>query len=180
MKRALVVGLGAALVLCAMLTGAFVVLRPPAVTPLAARSAPAAIESAALPRVARVVPPPKGARFSRAVYATTSMPGSGPLLDLCRGPVAIDLGATRPLLVAEHDYCGGSAWIPRLEEGDTVDLSGKGVGAGLYVVTDIAYGQRRVARFSDLPDATVVLQTCISETKIVMVGLDPASSLRAS
>ena len=102
------------------------------------------------------------------------------MLDLCRGPVAIDLGDTYPILVAEHDYCGGSGWISRLKPGETVDLSGEGVEADRYVVTDIAEGQRRVSRFSDLPDALVVLQTCISETKIIMVGLEPAENALVS
>lgn len=95
------------------------------------------------------------------------------MLDLCSGPVAIDLGSSYPLLVAEHDYCGGSAWISRLADGDVVELTGDGVDPGIFVVSAVEYGQRRVARFGDMPAATIVLQTCVSETKIIMVGLDP-------
>lgn len=151
----------------------------PADVAAAPRTSPSVLETAELPPATRVVPPP-APRFSRTIYAATTMPASDPLIDACKGPVAIDLGDTRPLLVAEHDYCGGSAWMPRLRSGETVELDGPGVDPGLYVVTDIAFGQRRQARISDLPDAEVVLQTCISGTEITMVGLERAEPVVTS
>ncbi|MFI5427308.1 hypothetical protein [Aeromicrobium sp. UC242_57] len=58
------------------------------------------------------------AKFSRTMYATSTLKASTPLIDDCRGPVAIQLRGDRPVLVAEHDYCGGEEWIPRLAVGD--------------------------------------------------------------
>ena len=191
MKRSSVVNVGGPpvmyavmyAVLCAALAAALFVVRPFAeAAPAASTAAMSALESASLPDATFVEPeaPVPDARFTRAVMGPTTMPGSGVMLDLCRGPVAIDLGDTYPLLIAEHDYCGGSAWISQLSEGDGVQLGGEGVDAGRYVVTEVGYGERRVARFSDMPSATMVLQTCISETKIIMVGLEPVSEARAA
>ncbi len=111
-------------------------------------------------------------RFSRTTVAATTMPGSGVMLDLCQGPVAIDLGEKYPTLLAEHDYCGGSAWMPKLAVGEAVALDGDGVEAGTYVVTSVGHAPRGTARYSDLPVGDVVLQTCVSKTQIVLVGLE--------
>ncbi|MCX6406151.1 MAG: hypothetical protein NTV28_04445 [Propionibacteriales bacterium] len=94
-------------------------------------------------------------------------------LDACRGPVAIDVQeAGRPLLVSEHDYCGGAAWIPGLDRGDVVELDGPGVDAGLYRVDVVDRHQRRDVFVRDLrPSADVVLQTCVSQTQLVLVAL---------
>jgi hypothetical protein len=174
MKRWIALGLTSAVVLAAVVVaGAVLVLRPGTEQSVRSSAAPAALETAELPVATAVIPPPEPV-FSRAIFAATDMATSDPALDQCRGPVAIDLGASYPLLVAEHDYCGGSAWIPRLEAGDTVRLSGEGVRPGLYEVSEVGHGQRRQARYSDLPDAEIVLQTCISQSQIVLVGLEPA------
>ena len=160
-----------ALLLAAVAAGTFVAVRP-ADVPRVSAPTPAAIEAAVLELA--VAP-----RFTRVVQAATSMPGSQRLLDQCQGPVAIDLGGTHPTLVAEHNYCGGNGWISRLKSGEIVDLAGQGVDAGRYVVTEIAYGQRRVSRLSDLPETDIVLQTCVSATKIVMIGLESQSEQAA-
>ncbi len=78
----------------------------------------------------------------------------------------------RPLLVSEHDYCGGAAWIPELDRGDVVELDGPGVDAGLYRVDLVDRHQRRDVFVRDLrPSADVVLQTCVSQTQLVLVAL---------
>lgn len=122
------------------------------------------------------LPTPK---FTRTMYAAADLAESDPVLDICRGPVAIDVGDNRPVLVAEHDYCGGSAWMPKLRMSDTVELKGDGVEPGIYQVSVIGYQLRHKAKVSDLPAADVVLQTCVSKEKMVLVGLrhlDPAAS----
>jgi hypothetical protein len=76
------------------------------------------------------------------------------------------------VLVAEHDYCGGSAWMPKVGKGDAVRLSGEGVKAGTYVATTIKHVPRRLTKVRDLPDTDIVLQTCISPNTMVLVGMD--------
>ncbi|MGI9085582.1 MAG: hypothetical protein ACR2FE_09875 [Aeromicrobium sp.] len=120
------------------------------------------------------------ARFSRSIAKLTLLADVEPALDACAGPVAVFLGEQHPMLVAEHDYCGGSAWIPKLERDDVVSLTGVGVGPGLYTTGEIKLVPREGSHVKDLPDADVVLQTCISRTKMVLVGLraappDPAA-----
>lgn len=129
------------------------------------------LESARLGEVQRVADPPK-ARFTRTTVAATSLADSTTALDACAGPVAVQLGDDRPVLVAEHDYCGGSAWISRLRRDDAVALDGVGVVADTYVVTGLETEHRGEARVRDLPAAHVVLQTCISPGEIVLVSLD--------
>ena len=109
---------------------------------------------------------------SRTVVAQASLTDFGPPLDACRGPVAIDVGESGlPVLVAEHDYCGGADWIPGLAEGDVVALDGPGVQEGRYRVEAVDTYQRRQARVRDLrPEADVVLQTCISDTQLILVA----------
>jgi hypothetical protein len=127
------------------------------------------LEFATLDPVKRVTSPPD-ADVRRSVYATSRLSPSPMLLNLCRGPIAIDLGPDRPVLVAEHDYCGGRAWIPQLEPGDAVALTGDGVEDGTYLVTDISTERRGEAQVGDLPAADVVLQTCISPGEMVLVA----------
>jgi hypothetical protein len=165
--------------LCA-LVGVFLFAVRPADDPVV-RSGPAALETAALAPVAAKAKPRETvhAMFSRTTYGATQLAGSDALLDACRGPVAVDLGPDRPVLVAEHDYCGGSAWIPRLAMGDAVKLSGDGLAPGLYRVSDLRYPLRHQTRVSDLPGteiADAVLQTCISKTTMVLVGLQRVDS----
>ncbi|MGH3457269.1 hypothetical protein [Aeromicrobium sp.] len=114
------------------------------------------------------------ARFSRTISRGADLGSADSALDACAGPVAVDLGESRPVLVAEHDYCGGSVWIPKLDAGDVVSLVGPGIRRGLYVADDIKLVPRDDSRVRDLPDAAVVLQTCISQTTMVLVGLQPA------
>lgn len=139
------------------------------------RPAGESFEAAALPRVEAVptrapAPEPDVRRTTStaATLATFQAP-----LDACRGPVAIDVQeAGRPVLVSEHDYCGGAAWIPQLDRGDVVALDGPGVGAGLYRVAVVDRHRRRDVYVRDLrPTADVVLQTCLSDTELVLVAL---------
>lgn len=125
-----------------------------------------------------VVHPPKPV-FTRTMFATATITTVGKQLDTCRGPVSVPLGSNRPILVAEHDFCGGSAWISRLDRGQAVDLSGPGLAADIYVVSEIKTVKRDGnATVKDLPQQDVVLQTCISKTEMVLVGLSRFSPLR--
>ncbi|MEO6605555.1 MAG: hypothetical protein ABIN55_08070 [Aeromicrobium sp.] len=124
---------------------------------------------AAPPRVPRPAPEP---RFTRTMFAQSGLSESTRLLDECKGPVAVWLGEKRPTLVAEHDYCGGSAWMSKLKVGEAVKLDGKGVDAGIFVVTSLTYETRHEVTVSDLPEADVVLQTCLTQTRLVLVGME--------
>lgn len=118
-----------------------------------------------------VFKPPKP-EFTRVMYAAATIKTVDKQIDKCRGPIAVNLGSSRPVLVAEHDYCGGSAWISKLESGAAVRLSGPGVDDGLYVTAELKTVPRDGnATVRDLPQTDVVLQTCISRTEMVLVGL---------
>jgi len=127
------------------------------------------LETSALGRLP--LPPPKP-RFTRTTYAASDLDGALPLLDKCKGPVAVLLGADRPVLIAEHDYCGGSAWMSKVKVGDAVKIGGDGVDDGIFVVTSLAYETRKEVTVGDLPVADAVLQTCVTKTKLVLVALD--------
>lgn len=124
---------------------------------------------------AQLVTPPREApepRFSRTTYGLTNLEGSTAMLDECKGPVAVWLGEDRPTLVAEHDYCGGMFWMAKLKEGDAVKLDGKGVDDGIFVVTSLTYETRNEVTVGDLPEADLVLQTCVTKTRLVLVGME--------
>ena len=111
------------------------------------------------------------AKFSRTIAKFTDLESVEPALDACAGPVAVYIGDDHPKLVAEHDYCGGSDWMPKLETNDVVQLTGPGIETGLYAAETIKYVPRYDSTVSDIPDGDVVLQTCVSRTKMVLVGL---------
>ena len=112
------------------------------------------------------------AEFTRTIVAEATIETVDTMIDKCRGPVSVVLGPTQPTLVAEHDYCGGSEWIPELELGEATSLSGAGMEEGLYVATEIKTVPRHGnATVADLPVTDVVLQTCISKTEMILVGL---------
>jgi len=136
-----------------------------------ASTGPTALQTATLDRVVKPVPPPK-AKFVRTIYATSSLKHSEVMLDFCKGPIAVFVGENRPRLIAEHDYCGGLAWIPKLAKGDAIKLSGDGVQDGTYVVKTIGHGVRNATKVRDLPDTDIVLQTCVSHNTMVLVGMD--------
>lgn len=136
-----------------------------------ASSGPTAIQTATLDQVTKPVPPPK-AKFVRTVFASSSLERSEFMLDFCKGPIAVFVGEHRPRLIAEHDYCGGLAWIPKLDKGEAIKLSGDGVKDGTYVVTTIGHGIRNQTKVRELPDTDIVLQTCVSESKMILVGMD--------
>jgi hypothetical protein len=117
------------------------------------------------------LPVSSDAKFSRSIAKFTDLESVDPALDACAGPVAVYLGAGKPKLVAEHDYCGGSDWMPKLAENDVVQLTGRGVEAGLYTTETIKYVPRYDSTVDDMPDGDVVLQTCIDKKTMVLVGL---------
>ena len=59
-------------------------------------------------------------------------------------------------------------------------LSGPGVTPGTYVVDVLSYQLRGKAKVRDLPDSEVVLQTCVSKTKLVLVGMRRVDTLQSS
>ena len=121
--------------------------------------------------VPTVITPPN-TQFTRTIVAGATIETVEKMIDKCRGPVSVVLGPTQPTLVAEHDYCGGSEWIPELELGEATSLSGPGMEEGLYVATEIKTVPRHGnATVADLPVTDVVLQTCISKTQMILVGL---------
>jgi hypothetical protein len=115
------------------------------------------------------------ARFARDIAKLVDLEHVDPALDACAGPVAVLLEGDWPVLVAEHDYCGGSSWMPRLNTNDVVQLSGPGVEQGLYLTETIKHVPRYDSKLSDLPDGDVVLQTCISRTEMVLIALQYVS-----
>jgi len=117
------------------------------------------------------LPVSSDAKFSRSIAKYTDLESVEPALDACAGPVAVYLGDGKPRLVAEHDYCGGSDWMPKLDENDVVQLTGRGVEAGLYRTDSIKYVPRYDSTVDDMPDGDVVLQTCIDKKTMVLVGL---------
>lgn len=117
------------------------------------------------------VPVSSDAKYSRSIAKYTDLESVDPALDACAGPVAVYLGDGKPRLVAEHDYCGGSDWMPKLDEDDVVQLTGRGVEAGLYTTETIKYVPRYDSTVDDMPDGDVVLQTCIDKKTMVLVGL---------
>lgn len=129
------------------------------------------VSSALAAGLPRVVAPPS-AIFTRSIDVRTSLEGSIKLIDRCQGPVAIDLGSKNPVLVSQHDYCGGSDWISKLGVGDAVRLTGDGIEPGLYVASELRYQARLKAKVGDLPASDVVLQTCVTKEKLVLVGLE--------
>lgn len=167
MKRLILLLVGATV----LIVGAGVVLLAKQPTPSESRVV-SRFERVNLPTVAPVVEPPK-AKFTRTIWTSTKLAEIDAALDLCRGPVSSDLGDGEPVFIAEHDYCGGSAWMWKLGVDDTVALKGKGVDAGLYVVSELRYFPRKAgADVSDLPPGEVVLQTCVSTTKMVFIALE--------
>lgn len=145
--------------------------------PLASPQSPPSASPAAVPTsdvVEPATPAPPRARFTRVMSAATTLASAAPYLNRCAGPVAINVGAASPLLIAEHDYCGGSSWISKLMIGDAVDLGGPGVDRGLYVVEGRANAPRATANLSNLPDGDVVLETSISKTQLILVSLRKA------
>ena len=117
------------------------------------------------------LPVSSDARFSRGIAKYTDLESVEPALDACAGPVAVYLGDQHPRLVAEHDYCGGSDWMPKLDRDDVVRLTGPGVETGLYTTETIKHVPRYDSTVEDLPGGDVVLQTCINKTTMVIVGL---------
>ena len=125
------------------------------------------------------LPVSSDAKFSRNIEKYTDLGSVEPALDACAGPVAVYLGDKLPTLVAEHDYCGGSDWMPKLDRNDVVQLTGKGIDAGLYTTETIKRVPRYESVVDDLPDGDIVLQTCISKTTMVLVGLRQAAPTTA-
>ena len=98
------------------------------------------------------------AKFSRSIAKYTDLESVDPALDACAGPVAVYLGDEQPRLVVEHDYCGGSDWMPKLDTNDVIHLTGPGVVAGLYTAETIKHVPRYDSRVDDMPAGDIVLQ----------------------
>lgn len=137
-----------------------------------ASSTPTAIQTATLDQITTPAVTPPKAKFVRRIFAASSLQRSEVMLDFCKGPIAVDVGDHRPVLVAEHDYCGGLEWVPKLGKGEAIKLSGDGVKDGTYVVKTIGHGIRGETKVRELPDTDIVLQTCVSQNTMVLVGMD--------
>lgn len=90
-------------------------------------------------------------------------------INACTGPVEIVWGNLPPE-VAEHDYCGGSAFSS-LSAGERVRVIGGNL-SGTYVVN----GQRRFATAGSSADllrgiGDIALQTCVPGG-VILIGLD--------
>ncbi len=155
--------------LIVLLAGLVVLVGLVAVTHSPAATQLSQLEKSALAEIP--IPPPEP-RFTRTTYAATNLDGATALLDTCKGPIAVYLGAQRPLLIAEHDYCGGSSWMSKVKIGDAVRIGGDGVDDGIFVVTSLKYETRKEVTVGDLPKADAVLQTCVTKTKLVLAGLE--------
>ena len=132
---------------------------------------PTGLQGTTLAPVSKPQPPPK-ARFVRTIFATSTLEHSELMLDFCKGPVAVPVRGGRSIIVAEHDYCGGLEWMPKLGVGDAIKLSGDGVQNGTYVVATITHAIRGKATVRDLPHTDIVLQTCVSHNTMVLVGMN--------
>lgn len=130
---------------------------------------PSRLEASSVQELPPRAPEP---RFTRTTYAATDLASSTALIDECKGPIAIWLGENRPTLIAEHDYCGGAAWVAKVRVGDAVKIDGDGVNDGVYIVTSLSYETRNEVTVGDLPDADAVLQTCVSDTTLVLAGME--------
>ncbi len=132
-------------------------------------SSPSRLETSSMRELPRPAPE---ARFTRTTFAATDLAGATALLDSCKGPIAVWLGEHQPTLIAEHDYCGGASWMSKVKVGDAVKIGGDGVDDGIYVVTSLTYETRNEVTVGDLPDADAVLQTCVTDTSLVLVGME--------
>lgn len=133
---------------------------------------PARLSYAALPHVAQVfmTHPPK-ADYTRKIVDVATIDAVEKRIDKCDGPVAVPVFAGSTMLIAEHDYCGGAAWIGKINVGQAVALSGPGIQTGTYVADELSYQLRGKAIVNDLPRNDVVLQTCVSKTELVLVSM---------
>jgi hypothetical protein len=84
-------------------------------------------------------------------------------LDLCRGPVAIPMGSL-PLLVAEHDYCGGKTRFATRRAGDIVAVTGAKDADGTYQVTTTRTVPKGSSTSLLKGMGDIVLQTCVGDT----------------
>jgi hypothetical protein len=119
------------------------------------------------------------AKFARTITKFTDIDHVDPALDACAGPVAVYTGRRHPMLVAEHDYCGGSDWMPKIDTNDVIQLTGRGVDSGLYTAVTIKHVPRYDSTLGDLPDGDIVLQTCVSRTRMVLIALRYAAPISA-
>lgn len=88
------------------------------------------------------------------------------LVNRCSGPVAITGSVGLPLLIAEHNYCGGSGHIAARRIGQRVNVSGYGT----YRVVSRKNVVRGTSSDVIRGMGSIVLQTCVGST-INLVGL---------
>lgn len=145
-------------------------LEPPAPRPVVA--APKRVESVVSRSDDRRQTPPPAVSLVITIASIASPATMQSAINDCLGPVEIDWGYF-PTEIAEHDFCGGSAFSS-LSTGQRVRVVGGGM-PGVYVVN----GQRRFAAAGSSADqlngmGDIVLQTCVSDG-VILVGLDRVS-----
>jgi len=171
MRRLLVVLVGALVLLVGAGAALYFNQPDPVDNRTSSRFAGASLPVVSMPIPPELPPPPKP-KFTRTIWTSTKLADIDAALDRCRGPVSADLGDKKPVFVAEHDYCGGSAWMWKLGVDDAVALTGAGIDAATYVVSELRYFPRKAgATVEDLPPGDVVLQTCVSPTRMVFIAL---------
>jgi hypothetical protein len=103
------------------------------------------------------------------IAAVTGPLGMQSAINSCQGPVEIVWGVY-PTEIAQHDYCGGSAFSA-LTAGQQVQVIGGGL-TGTYVVNgDFRYASvgSSASQLDGIGD--IALQTCVTDG-VILVGLD--------
>ena len=120
------------------------------------------------PKIKATVNKPHVNRVPISLWATPGdMQGK---IDRCVGPVAITI-PDAPLLITEHDYCGGTGRIASLRKGDRVQVAGGGGVNGTYKVVSIRYVPKGSSTSVLRGLGAVVLQTCVGNS-VVLVGIN--------
>ena len=119
------------------------------------------------------------AKFSRSIAKITDLDHVDPALDACAGPVAVYLGA-RPSHARRRARLLRRLGLDaedRRERRRPADAAWASSRASTRAET-IKYVPRYDSTLSDMPDGDVVLQTCVSRTRMVLVGLRYAAPAR--
>lgn len=137
--------------------------------PVVAATPPPVIEATVSRSDDRLPPPIEPAALVIRIAAVTGPLTMQSAINACNGPVEIDWGIY-PTEIAEHDYCGGTAFSA-LSAGQRVQVIGGSV-AGTYVVN----GNLRYASAGSSASALngigdIALQTCVTDG-VILVGLD--------
>lgn len=91
-------------------------------------------------------------------------------VNACQGPTAVQWGPTPPMII-QHNYCGGWGLVD-VHPGEQVRIRGAGAVDGLYrwASVNITSGAGPI---TDIKRSwgDVVLQTCLNQTQLKLVGL---------